>query len=134
MDKIEGKQVAFNVNSIIENIIKIPIEMQENRDSNLLEIFTNSKYCDYYNSITESGIKRYLSINSDHINQWLVYSEDKRTDKGYFIVSKNEEYLVGFCDIYSGNTIEIIEAYHKSQIADACAKFIKLELEYLRNL
>ena len=121
------------LNNIVENIVKIPIELIENKNISLYELFKKSQYCNYYNYITEDIIKIYLLNNLNYINNWLIYSEDKRVGKGYYIESKDEKYEVGYFNIYKENKIQILKTYTKLEEIDAFANFIKLELEYLRG-
>jgi hypothetical protein len=125
------ESLNMDINNIVENIIKIPTEFYKLRNISIYELFKKSKYCDYYNYITENDIKNYLLNNRNYIKDWFIYSEDKRTDKGYYVVLENEKYEVGY---YDGKKRNIINTYNLSQDIDACANFIKLELENQRRL
>jgi hypothetical protein len=125
-ESISDKQK--NINNVIENIIKIPIEFYRKKNATIFKLFVESDYCKYYKYIDEKLLQKYLVKNIENIDHWHDYSCDKRTDKGYYLDFTDTNYEVGYFD---GETINKIQTYNNA--VNACAHFIKLELEDLRN-
>ena len=129
-----GEQISIDLNNVLERIIKIPSEIYTKGNISLYELFINSGYCDCNNYITEDEIKNYLLKYKNYTKDWANYSENKRVDKGYYFILKNGKYIIGY---YNKNKIDnrdnIVKTYNLSEEIDACANFIKLELEDLRK-
>ncbi len=62
------------------------------------------------------------------IMDWLNWSENKRTDKGWFIKNENHRYLVGY---FNGAVISKSIIY--SSESEACATFILNEINSILN-
>lgn len=94
----------------------------------MLGLLKEADYCETYDSISEERIRAQLLGCTECIHEWLLYSEDKRSDRGwYFQQQDGGGYIVGYFP--SGSE----PARHFSKGADACAFFIKHELEDIRH-
>jgi len=120
--------------NIIEHIIKIPFIFKTEQKYSIYELFKKSEYYKYYSYITENEIKKYLLQNKYLINYWSNYSEDKRVDKGYYLTLREKNYEVGYFDSTNKKNCFIDSIYTLSEEIDACAKFIKLELEEIKKI
>lgn len=116
-----------DIKSMIINIVNIPSTLHSNETESMYSLLQNYNYFEKYEIVQESLIREILIKNPEYINQWLQWSEDKRTSEGwYFIKNTNNKYTVG----YYGSKKEIKNEY--SDAANACAAFIKLDIESLR--
>jgi len=118
----------MNKSDIIKNIILIPKHFSEGNIS-VYSLLKESGYFELYNQINESDIFEILSKNLDCIDQWLIFSADKRTGYGwYFVQSEDGKYIVGYLSL-EGNKKET-EYLDKFK---ACSAFVKQEIEEIRN-
>ncbi len=108
---------------MLREIIEFPISvMTLNKSPNeiLNQLATNFPNC--FPSVDE--LMEELSGRTDAIENWLRYSEDKRTTPGWYLVEKGRKYKIG----YIGSSHRICEGeFNDGHFA--CALYIKLELE-----
>jgi hypothetical protein len=117
-----------NIADIIKRIIEIPLKIHEQYNKSQYQIIIETKYIDYYNKINIENIKNALLGNDKLIQHWYNYSSDKRTSNGYFLSENNYIYEIGYI---KNRKYEIINTF--SLKLDACANFIKIELEDFRE-
>lgn len=88
-----------------------------------------SGYFELYNQINESDIYENLTQHFECIDQWLSFSDNKRSSSGwYFKQNDSGKFLVGYFP-----PKENLETAEYLDGIEACAAFIKLEIEDLRN-
>jgi hypothetical protein len=118
----------MNKTSIIKNIIFLPKQFSTGNDS-VYFLLKESGYFELYNQISERDIFEILIQYLECIDQWLIFSSDKRCNSGfYFTQNDSGKYIVGYLSI-EGNkkTTEYLDKF------EACAAFIKQEVEEIRN-
>ena len=113
---------------IIQNILKMPVEFYSVGTKTLIDLFNESGYLQEYNDIEIEDLLLALRNNLKYLDKWIEYSENKRASYGWFIQAKNNEYLVGYLN--EGYICENMNTFQDK--AEACAFFIKMELESLR--
>lgn len=116
-------------NEIIHNILSIPERFKRANNISVNDLLKETGYFQKYESVTEENIKEILLVNYEYIDVWSSYSEDKRSESGYYFKYDNNNYVVGYLD-KSGKVSE--KRY--SEKVDACASFIKSEIEEIRKL
>jgi len=113
---------------IIEEIIFLPLRSYE-RNVSIYSLLKESDYFELHNQINESDIFKALTQHVECVDQWLHLSENKRSSSGWYIKQTNSEnYIVGYYPSH-----EINKTIDFSDKLEACAHFIKRELEDLRN-
>lgn len=116
-----------DIKNIINDIINIPSTLHCNETESMYSLLQKYNYFEQYDMVQEDLIREVLIKNPEYINQWLQWSEDKRSSEAwYFIKNTNNKYTVG----YYGSKKEIKKEYFDA--ASACAAFIKLDIESLR--
>jgi hypothetical protein len=114
---------------IIENIVKLPKIFHELKSISIYLLLEETGYFGKYNEITEYDILQYLIDNPNYINQWFIWSEDKRVSSGLYLQRNGEgKYEVGHLHSKSDFKIGLF-----SDIKEACAHFIILEIEEIRK-
>ena len=93
------------------------------------ELVRQTGYLEVYDEISEAGIRDTLARYPECADQWISYSEDKRTTSGWYIKQEEDAYKVGYLSPKGAKEIEIRYANR----SDACAAFIKHELEDIRG-
>jgi hypothetical protein len=88
-------------------------------------LLKKSRYIEMYNQISEQDIREALFKHPECIDEWICYSEDKRSSKGWYLLQeKGNNFKVGFSPCGT-------DEYFSNRI-DACAAFIKREAEDIR--
>ncbi len=112
----------------IEKICNLPLYLKV-ADKSSLTLLQESKFSNFYNNITKQDIKSYLSRHKNLIDNWKIWSEDKRT-LGYYLSITPDKYFVGSLDK------EGKENFSKSfeTAEDACAEFIFREVSAILTI
>lgn len=112
----------------IEKTCNLPLDFKVS-DKSSLTLLQESKFADFYNDITKQDIKDYLSRHKNLIDNWEIWSEDKRT-WGYYLSISPDKYFVGSLD-KDGK-----ENFSKSfsTAIDACAEFILREVSAILDI
>jgi hypothetical protein len=113
---------------IIRNIISLPKRSSEGNDS-IYSLLKESGYFELYNQISEADIFAELTQHLEFIEYWLSLSEDKRSSSGwYFKQHDSGNYVVGYFP-----PKENLKPTEYLDEVEACAVFIKREIEDIRN-
>lgn len=113
---------------IIKDIIFLPKTFYGGNAS-IFSLLKKSGYFELHNEISEADIFESLTQHLECIDQWLSLSEDKRSSSGwYFKHNDDGKYVVGYFPWKE--TIATTEYQNK---IEACAAFIKREIENIRN-
>lgn len=115
-------------NEIINNIIEIPKNFYNRGDISIYSLLEETGYFEIYNQINESNILEELIKHPEYIEYWLRWSENKRTDSGWYLIRNDKKkYIVGCLP-----EIEEYPQIEYSNPQEACAVFIKKEIERIR--
>ena len=113
--------------SIAQKVIRLPNQFYSIGNVSISSLLKETGYYEHYNSIDASDIRKAIESDIDCIDQWITWSENKRTSSGWYFKRVSE----GKCIVgHYPNTNELME-YADAQ--EACATFIKLELEDIRT-
>lgn len=111
-------------------IVRIPRALRTSSGVSVYDLAARSGYFEQHERVRESVIKQRLVASPHLVEDWLVYSEDKRVSRGwYFRVVKGRQYEVGF---YGGAIGEHTRKMYADEFK-ACAKFIRQEMEEIRS-
>jgi hypothetical protein len=112
------------MSDLIFKLINLARDFSQKRTVSIYELLQQAGYMEAVGKISDQDIYRELVAAPDFADDWLEYSEDKRTSNGwYYKQTDNGKYLVGYVD-ESGKT----ETEYDDKIK-ACSKFIKQELD-----
>lgn len=118
----------MNLHKVINSILHIPHDFHKLNNISIYTLLKESGYFEIYSLVSVEDIRVALVSEPWCAEEWLIYSEDKRCNSGwYFIKTKKHKYLVGYypsgdrsCTMYDNHL-------------DACAIFIKREIEDIRQ-
>jgi len=114
---------------IIEWIINIPCEYYALKNISFYTLLKNTGYFKINYEIDEADIVEALRNRPEIVQYWIQWSEDKRTDSGWYIeVVNSGRYIVGY---YPANRNKKPKNY--SDKIEACAAFIKREIQSIKN-
>jgi hypothetical protein len=93
-------------------------------------LLANSGYLESPESVSEEAILQELRVHPEYIQDWRIYSEDKRTTGWYLMMPRAGRFGVGFVPSAKDHAVDPL-IY--SDEAKACAAFINLEIAYIRD-
>ncbi len=115
--------------NILEKIVSIPKEFSERSNVSFYTLIDESGYFKSPDLLQVEKIKKLLTEDSQKAKDWLNWSENKRTSSGWYFIKKNGKYFIGYYDPKKGNIDEV----EYSDVEDACANFIKNEIEDVKK-
>jgi len=118
----------INKHNCIEKICNLPLDFKI-ADKSSLKLLQESKFTDFYNVITKQDIKDYLFLNKNVIENWEIWSENKRT-WGYYLSIRPDKYFV--CSLDNDGKENFSKSF--ATIDDACAEFIWREVTAILNI
>ena len=102
---------------------------REDKNSSPREIYERTGYARYYASITQERVIDLLRTKPRLVDEWLMFSEDKRCTPAWFFEKRPEKmWRVGYID-RNGSTIH--EVMFDDSI-NACALIVRMEMEEFR--
>lgn len=114
----------MNLYKVISKIVHIPRRLH---DMSVYSLLMESGYFEVYSLISPDDIKEVLASELNCIDEWQTYSENKRCSSGwYFMKKEKHKYIVSYYPPYKG----ACKIY--TTPLDACAAFIKKEIEDIR--
>jgi hypothetical protein len=121
----------FNNIKIAAEIVKIPRTFQGRRDMSTVALLKEMGYFELYDQVTVSDIREALTRDSARVQEWMQYCEDRRCSGWYVTLNNEDLYEVGFFD-------HTVDPHYSNRVQyesamDACAEFIKHEIERVRS-
>lgn len=115
-----------HIDEVIERIINLPFDFSH-KNKSIYSLLQESGYFESNNLINEDQIAEMLHKHPQSIDDWLRWSENKRTSSGwYFKKDEKERYGVGH---YPDNNFQYMVFADKFQ---ACAAYIKREIDTIK--
>jgi hypothetical protein len=114
---------------IIKDVIFFPQNFHARGNISAYSLLMESGYFQFHNEVTEQDILQALGEHPECLNQWQTWSDNKRAGSGwYFAKEGNGKFVVDFFP-----SLKNIRPKEYENIAEACAAFIKLEIEDIRD-
>jgi hypothetical protein len=116
----------MNHEELVQKIIFLPRILCQHQNLSPLAQLTQTGYFQRRGQIIEERIREALRQHHECVEDWLLWSENKRTCEGWYLLREGaERYLVGYSAAEAGTPAQIEYAEGGS----ACAAFIMRELE-----
>jgi len=120
----------MKVVDVVANLINFPSRFNSPGNVSIYNILKETGYFEMHDQVSDDIIYNALSQHPEHIDEWINYSQDKRTSSGwYFKEEGKDSYIVGY---FGGTDSEKVQLRFTDRIA-ACAAFIKQESEAIRQ-
>lgn len=120
----------MEMSNVVAGLIFIPRKHQHLGNVSMYNLLKETDYFKAHDQITEASIHEELSKHPECIDEWMRYSEDKRTSSGWYFKQEDEgTYIVGYFADEKGKSIKL----KFTDRIEACAAFIKRELESIRQ-
>jgi hypothetical protein len=121
--------VKANKSQIAMQIVTLPRRFQSRGNVSMFSLLEATGYFGLHDQISEADIRTVLVRCSECVQEWIQYSEDKRASSGWYVMENHEGcYEVG--DITERGEFKERLAYNRR--IDACAAFVKREIENIR--
>lgn len=113
---------------IIKEILFLPTKFYTDENNSVYSLLKEIGYFNVYDDIQEYDILKALSDYPECFENWLLLSENKRTTSGwYFKRNEVDRYVVGYFPAKGD-----LQHQEYADIKEACAAFIKREIEDIR--
>lgn len=109
----------------IRALIHLPRKFNDLGDVSVYSLLHHSGYFENHHEITEDAIHEMLLGQPECIDEWVRFSDDKRSSSGWFLQRGSKGYQVGYFP--DGKAVDYFDD------AVACAAFIKREIENIRT-
>lgn len=119
----------MSIDQIIEKIIQLPRLFKSLENKSFYLLLKDTGYFEIAQQVNEEDISNALKRHPGCIDEWKLLSDNKRTSSGwYFNKLDNTKYIVGYFDLKRKDNPNV----EFSDIKEACAFFIKREIEDIR--
>lgn len=112
----------------LEKICNLPVDFKVSGKSSV-ELLLESKFLEFSREISQQEIKNYLLLKRNLIDNWKIWSENKRT-LGCYLLINSEKYFIGSLD-KNGNG-NFSKSFKTAE--DACAEFILREISAILEI
>jgi hypothetical protein len=121
--------MKVNKNDLAAEIVLLPRKFHSLGTVSMFSLLEATGYFRLHDQISEADIQAALVRCPECVQEWMQYSEDKRTSSGWYLI-QNEEgcYETGHV-ADAGNYTNRVQY---ENMIDACASFIKHEIESIR--
>lgn len=118
----------MDINNVINDLLEIPQRFKGTNQS-VYKLLEATGYFGVFDRINEKDILNSLMKKQHLVDEWLLWSENKRSVSGwYFKRESDNKYIIGY---FSNQNINIPQIEY-SDAKEACANFIKKEIEDIR--
>ena len=118
-----------NSDEVAAKIVTLPGEFHRLGNVSILSLLQATGYFEFHDQIAEEDIREALIRFPERVEEWIQYSEDKRTSSGWYVIQNDEGlYETG----YISDACTPTKRVQYENVVDACASFIKHEIEDIR--
>ena len=119
-----------NKSDIVAQIVALPGTFHSLGEVSMFSLLQQTGYFELHDQISEGDIRAALLRCTECVQEWMQYAEDKRTPSGWYVTENDEGcYETGY--IADAHTRTNRVQYENA--IDACAVFIKREIESIRS-
>lgn len=121
----------MKIDDTINELINLPRQFNSVDNKSIRILLKETGYFEIHNQISVEKIRDVLIHHPDRVDDWIAYSEDKRSSFGWYFkyeANKNK-YIV---DSFSGKEEDSPHGEYSNRL-DACAYFIKNEIDDIRT-
>ena len=119
----------MKVNDALNGLINLPRKFNSVINKSIYDLLKETGYFEIHDKISVESIRNRLAQSPEYVEDWILYSKDKRNSSGwYFKQEDSQRYVVGFLNGKGNNS-------HKEYAdrLEACAIFIKHEIDNIRT-
>jgi len=114
------------MSDVISKVCLIPRDFKVSGNRSMIQLLQESGYLGCKNGVVKDEVIKFLENHPDLIEDWQIYSLDKRTSTGWYLLYEDSVWTVGYLN--DGGR----EKEHKFVSGfEACAVFIINEIKQL---
>lgn len=118
----------MDIEKMIKDIVFITTKFYLEDDKSIYTLLKETGYFQHNKQVSKSDIYNYLKLYPQCISQWIAWSENKRSNSGWYFTKESEiEYTVGYLA-----SSQVLDSKKYSDMIEACADFIMHEIEDIR--
>jgi len=118
----------MEMNEVFQTLVQFPRYFYAGRSRSFIDVYNDTKYFELHESITVPRLYEALKQDPKCVEEWALRSGDKRTTTGWYFNIEADASEIGFWDGHG-----IVKKQRFDDRFEACAEFIKKELEDVRN-
>ena len=111
---------------VISKVCSMPRDFKNSVSKSMIQLLRESGYLGHEDVVAKDDVVKFLISHPDFIEDWEIYSLDKRTSSGWYLLHDDPAWTVGYLN---GGEREKESKF--SSGFEACAVFIINELEQL---
>ena len=116
-----------SIEDLIVALCSLPLKLSRGDGISMLQAIDESGYRGNESAVKESDIRQYLSEQPQLVREWSLYSENKRTDTGWYF-----DYELMQVGLFVRDGREHIRTF--DDVASACSCFIKNEIDLMLDM
>ena len=118
----------MDINDLVAQIVTLPRRFHSLGNISMFSLLEGTGYFGSYDQISEADLRAALVRCPECVEEWIQYSENKRTC-GWYVMKIDE----GCCEIGHVTARGDLQERRKYEhCTDACAAFVKHEIESIR--
>lgn len=115
---------------ILDEVLLLPRKFDSIGTVSIITLMKETGYSEIRDQISVEDIRAALIQCPEYIDEWMSYSEENRSNSGWYIHKEgSEKYIVGYFYIDSNGFHSTEKEY--SDRFEACAQYIKSAIERL---
>jgi hypothetical protein len=120
----------MNTNTMLAQVVTLPRKFHSQGAVSMFSLLQGTGYFGLHDQISEHDIREALLRCPECVQEWIQYAEDKRTSSGWYVTLNDEGcYETGYIVDARARTNRV----QYENAIDACAVFIKHEIESIRD-
>jgi hypothetical protein len=120
----------INMSNLVEKICWLPTACKTIQTKSAFQLVKESGFFENPGALSQSRVESYLRKHSYLVHDWLIWSVDKRTDRGWYFLEEAGHFVVG----YSPPVGPLRDQITFSDPVKACAEFVIRELDDFRQI
>jgi hypothetical protein len=120
--------INISKENCLEKICNLPIDFQISNKSSVT-LLQESNFIKYSNIISKQDIMDYLLLHKNLIDNWKIWSENKRS-MGYYLLINSEKYFIG--SLHKNGNENFSKSFTTAE--DGCAEFILKEVSTILEI
>jgi len=112
---------------IADEVASLAGRYRSQEELSIYEMLERTGYVERRVALPVEAIRKALARSPEHLREWLEYSADKRSGGGWYVRGENGRFEVG--DLEADGRVAERRSY--SDLAEACADFIRRELDQI---
>lgn len=120
---------SVSVAGVAAQVVTLPGRFRGAGNVSMKDLLEATRYHEISEHVSEAAIRAALGKCSECAQDWIEYSEDKRTG-GWYVTENDGRYQVG----YVAENGDLRNQINHDNVLDAVASFIKHEIEDIQHL